>query len=542
MITAELIHNPYLLNTSVKFNGQEPRINSQIEKYENTALTEWVQKVPQIFYDEMNGYDFDLYFTGTPHDYEEVVKAFEKAKISKEDVRIFYKNELENADIKSQEIDDLLKWLLENRNRKFEYDAFKAENSDLFDSTYPYIIVRGNEIENENEDSVISLEKIESIQEIKGTLLTNTPILFCIDNTNIKQFRVDLVEILNRKDIDKKQMFFKFATDINKDQLKRVIIDLGVENPQIVDDALAESVKTYMRNYPVTEYIRESIKLFRSNVDTINVILEKENEESYKINARIHEQINKIENNISKLKEIDEYFVEKDNFKIPAKFTEYIQNLQMQIGRWRNRKTKIIGEEEAKIAAHEYENDLNEYISKYIADMRMECHASCANIAHSFREKYVIQDVDKDYSPDILNFKEVEIPEIPSVLTQLLQLRDEKWEVPKTDIFNLFKKSSAEEKTPVLVITYYYEWWRNKVAEIMLPIARKYSEDCIAILNEYYNTMAENYHEHLVKLIQAQSEEKDKVAEYLSDDERKLQEDNDWLAEFESKLTKIERG
>lgn len=34
MANAELQHNPYLLETEVKFNGQDPKINSQIEKYE----------------------------------------------------------------------------------------------------------------------------------------------------------------------------------------------------------------------------------------------------------------------------------------------------------------------------------------------------------------------------------------------------------------------------------------------------------------------------------------------------------------------------
>ena len=33
MVNAELQHNPYLLETEVKFNGQEPKINSQIEKF-----------------------------------------------------------------------------------------------------------------------------------------------------------------------------------------------------------------------------------------------------------------------------------------------------------------------------------------------------------------------------------------------------------------------------------------------------------------------------------------------------------------------------
>ena len=54
MVNAELQHNPYLLDTEVKFNGQEPKINSQIEKYENKLLADWVRDVPSMFYDEMN--------------------------------------------------------------------------------------------------------------------------------------------------------------------------------------------------------------------------------------------------------------------------------------------------------------------------------------------------------------------------------------------------------------------------------------------------------------------------------------------------------
>ena len=49
-------HNPYLLETDVKFNGQSSKINSQIEKFENQLLSDWIKNVPRIFYDEMNGY------------------------------------------------------------------------------------------------------------------------------------------------------------------------------------------------------------------------------------------------------------------------------------------------------------------------------------------------------------------------------------------------------------------------------------------------------------------------------------------------------
>lgn len=76
MVNAELQHNPYLLETEVKFNGQNPKINSQIEKYENKLLADWVKDVPRMFYDEMNGYDFDLFFSGTEYDFQKLQQTF----------------------------------------------------------------------------------------------------------------------------------------------------------------------------------------------------------------------------------------------------------------------------------------------------------------------------------------------------------------------------------------------------------------------------------------------------------------------------------
>lgn len=35
MVKVELNYNPYLLETSIKFNGQEPRINSLVEKFQD---------------------------------------------------------------------------------------------------------------------------------------------------------------------------------------------------------------------------------------------------------------------------------------------------------------------------------------------------------------------------------------------------------------------------------------------------------------------------------------------------------------------------
>lgn len=72
MVKAELSYNPYLLETKIKFNNQMPRINSLVEKYQDKSLQNWISIIPQVFYDEMNGYDFELDFSGTRLDFEEL--------------------------------------------------------------------------------------------------------------------------------------------------------------------------------------------------------------------------------------------------------------------------------------------------------------------------------------------------------------------------------------------------------------------------------------------------------------------------------------
>ena len=143
MVKAELIHNPYLLITTVKFNGHSPKINCQIEKYEHQPLKNWVKKVPEIFFDEMNGYDFELYFTGTVPDYNEVKAAFESVGVTQEQVQLFHKKEIEDSITKSAEIDALLEWFRHNPNRRFAFDEFWEINKETFEVSSPLIVIGG---------------------------------------------------------------------------------------------------------------------------------------------------------------------------------------------------------------------------------------------------------------------------------------------------------------------------------------------------------------------------------------------------------------
>ena len=119
MVKAELSYNPYLLETKVRFNGQAPRINSLVEKYDQSMLQTWIKQIPEIFYNEMNGYDFELESSGPKRDYMELVQAFADAGVNtkdREQVYLFYKNELGGRYTKLTLMNQLLEWLEQNPN------------------------------------------------------------------------------------------------------------------------------------------------------------------------------------------------------------------------------------------------------------------------------------------------------------------------------------------------------------------------------------------------------------------------------------------
>ena len=141
MVKAELSYNPYTLETDIRFNGQPPRINSLVEKYQSGILQDWIKDLPQIFHDEMNGYGFELEFSGTVRDFNELKRAFLQAGVSDEDVKLFHKRELEARDSKCERIKELLQWLEDNPNRNFNNEQFRKDNELLFDGAYSVVSI-----------------------------------------------------------------------------------------------------------------------------------------------------------------------------------------------------------------------------------------------------------------------------------------------------------------------------------------------------------------------------------------------------------------
>lgn len=538
MVTAELAHNPYLLITKVKFNGQSPKINSQIEKYESQPLNNWVGMIPGIFYDEMNGYDFDLYFTGTVPDFIAVKSAFEASGVTSEQVRLFLKNEIEDSVTKSAEIDALLEWLRNHPNKKFNYDEFLKKNEELFEGMYPLIIIGGSALE--KMEMSISPESVSNARELVNTDLTSTPIIFFVEESNRKQVRTDLNVLLNRDDIQQEQLFFMIDPALDVTQVTRVISDLGVTSPQIINSIDDTTVLEYVKNYPVTEYVRSVINIISGITGQIGDVLDKEKQESILTNAGVYQAIKTLDEEIGHLKAVDEDIVQRDYYGISQRFGIARQELLDQLMRWKKGKTKITGDSDSVKAASMYNTYINNAWNDFLEIITAIKENSAQEIEDLFSRLYGQAKIDTGYFPKGIAIDDINYQASINLTEDLLE--EKEYEETKTDFFGLFRKASDNANEPVRELTYYLEKWRIKATDVILPIANAVVEDCYKSLSSYYNAVAEKYHEHLAELISDRTKRKETASTQLSDDEKRLQDDFDWLANVNEQLRLIERG
>lgn len=540
MVNAELQHNPYLLETEVKFNGQEPKINSQIEKYENKLLADWVRDVPKMFYDEMNGYDFDLFFSGTEYDFQKLQQTFISLGVTPDQVRLIMRNELEDAEIKSNEIRKLIDWLKENRNRQFDFDDFYDANRGLLEETFSCIVIRGKD--ELPEDLTFTLENVKSVDEIAGTNLTYVPVVFVIEAETIQLFRNDLLALFGRKEVEQNQLFFCISPAMDKEYVVRFISDLGIEEPQLISRIDDGNVATYIKNYPMVAYVGEVIRVFENEVNTLDDHLKAKNEQSAIENAEVYEQISALEDVIEKIKASDMRFVDLDNYSGGNRFNDLKTELEEMIRKWKSRKTKVVGDVEIDRNSTEYEQELARYLGEFYRKAIEHFGFEKEKIEREFNEIYLRQPLDSEYKPEGL---EVTIPDnvdVNGIKSALLELQEERYE-EKTDFLDFFKaKSSNEPKELVRVVTCYLEKWREKAIELMIPVVEQYISESQENLKRYYDELAGKYHTKLSELHELKVNEKNGIASQLSEDERMLQADNDWLVVIKDQLARIERG
>lgn len=540
MIKAELIHNPYLLETTVRFNGKEPRINCEIEKYEHQPLNLWVESIPKIFYNEMNGYDFELLFTGTKPDFDAVTSVFRKAGVTAKEVQITHKNELEDAYTKSDEIMCFLSWLSENRNKRFHYDQFWQDHASFFDDPYPMILVNGRDAKIEG--IPLSVETVASVNELQNTDLASTPIVFYIDDASTPSRRTEIEKLLNRDDVEEKQLFFMFSQGFTTLQRERSIAELGIVSPQIIQSFEEESLKKYIEYYPIMEFIRTSFQLFRQIADSIGEELLVENRKSVVDDQEVHEEIARLDTVIVSLKAAEDFFAGRDNFIMPEEILAMKDDLSASISNWKNKKTKVVGETEIERMAVVLQYEVKNRFESYLTLVRDACLAKADEIKARFEAEYKKIENYDDYIPTV-SLKKVYLPICPDIKTELLKLKEITFTEKPKDLFGgLFKKPDSESIETIRVVTSYFDQWRWKAIEMIIPLANRFMEGYKENLDLYYNELAREYSDHLHIMLIDNREKKDQAAAQLSGDARLLQIDNDWFSAFAEQLEHMEKG
>lgn len=104
MTIVSITYNPYKLTTVITVNGQKPKQNSSLN-VENRRLQEWVENLPKILVEEWRDNSFEIKFTGTQVDFDDLKAAFDAAG---QNVKVSFKF-IKRADVADVEkaIDDI---------------------------------------------------------------------------------------------------------------------------------------------------------------------------------------------------------------------------------------------------------------------------------------------------------------------------------------------------------------------------------------------------------------------------------------------------
>lgn len=543
MVKAELKYNPYLLETVVSFNNESPRVNSLVEKYMGSSLHTWIDRIPKIFYDEMNGYDFELDFSGTERDYAELKKVFDSAGVSEDQVQLVHTNKLEDRSIKTRQIDALMRWLAANPNRWFKYERFAATHKELFEGAYRFIVVQGPALDNKLDGLDISSENIDSVDELQHTDLTGTAILMYVQPEQLSDFQENLKALLKRNDVIQEQLFFLIHADLEQGNIQRIIQDIGIPNPQMISDINDECVRSYMELYPVSDFIRSAICVFEEQTQELQAVLTKENRKSAIVNHTIHSKIDALDAKIRSIKSAMERFQLRKDPVYPLDWFPTRSSLENSLMEWKNRKTKMNSEHEALLSAQEFDRDLEVFFSDFgstLTDLANEYERTTAKTFVAWYQETGFSVPDEVYSitlqmPCIIN--------APNLSYDLLRLKHEQKVQPKEAIWGLlFQKQPAEPAEEVTQTVYYYQEWRKFALEKIMPLADDLMEHWQENFRQYERRLIDFYMEFLQQLLEQKTAAKNEASAQLSEDEQLLQDDNDWLAEFCSQLQMIERG
>jgi len=538
MVKVELKYNPYVLETKVYFNGQLPKINSQIEKFENKRLFVWSDKLLDILYSEMNGYDFDLDFSGTKADYEKIKYLIEKNHLNSE-IR------LEEAAKKCRRFKEMITWLKRSSIEEFHFPEFWEINQEyIIENNLLYVLVDKKVADFSIEDLDVNVESIDSISQLPENI-GFYPVLLVLDADKEAEFRQNLLALLQRKDLIADQIFILISENVNLAYYIRLINDLGLKQPQFIHSIDSPLIYDYFENYVRIDFLFKALRILETQKDLISTKLDQKFETMKQNNREIFEKISKLDKEIADIQSAIEQFENWHLVMYKNEFEKLYVQLNEIIIHWKSRTKQIRNDSEAEKMMKELQGLTEKSLFEFKNAANRLFDDKLSELMNIFSRIYKDSNIQDSFYVHSRNELIISKYEVKNFSEKLRVLRQERL-VPKEDIFGLINRIVKNEQNKIheLVpdITYDLDKFREIACNETLPIAQNLLIDIENGLQSIQLYIVDEYKTHLSTILNEKLLEKANEANRLSAAEKHLQDKKDWLIEFSSQLSEIERG
>ena len=544
MVKVELKYNPYVLETKVYFNGQLPKINSQIEKFENKRLFVWSDKLLDILYSEMNGYDFDLDFSGTKADYEKIKYLIKKNHLNSE-IRLNFVNRLEEAAKKCRRFKEMITWLKRSSIEEFHFLEFWEINQEyMIENNLLYVLVDKKVADFSIEDLDVNVESIDSISQLPENI-GFYPVLLVLDDDKEAEFRQNLLALLQRKDLIADQIFILISENVNLAYYIRLINDLGLKQPQFIYSIDSPLIYDYFENYVRIDFLFKALKILETQKDMTSSKLDQKFETMKQNNREIFEKISKLDKEIADIQSSIEQFENWHLVMYKNEFEKLYVQLNETITHWKSRTKQIRNDSEAEKMMKELHGLTEKSLFEFKNAANRLFDDKLSELMNIFSRLYKDSNIQDSFYVHSRNELIISKYEVKNFSEKLRVLRQERL-VPKEDIFGLINRIVKNEQNKIqeLVpdITYDLDKFREIACKETLPIAQNLLTDIENRLQSIQLYIVDEYKTHLSTILNEKLLEKANEANQLSAAEKHLQDKKDWLIEFSGQLSEIERG
>lgn len=544
MVKVELKYNPYVLETKVYFNGQLPKINSQIEKFENKRLFVWSDKLLDILYSEMNGYDFDLDFSGTKADYEKIKYLIEKNHLNSE-IRLNFVNRLEEAAKKCRRFKEMITWLKRSSIKESHFLEFWEINQEyMIENNLLYVLVDKKVADFSIEDLDVNVESIDSISQLPENI-GFYPVLLVLDADKEAEFRQNLLALLQRKDLIADQIFILISENVNLAYYIRLINDLGLTQPQFIHSIDSPLIYDYFENYVRIDFLFKALKILETQKDMTSSKLDQKFETMKQNNREIFEKISKLDKEIADIQLAIEQFENWHLVMYKNEFEKLYVQLNETITHWKSRTKQIRNDSEAEKMMKELQGLTEKSLFEFKNAANRLFDDKLSELMNIFSRLYKDSNIQDSFYVHSRNELIISKYEVKNFSEKLRVLRQERL-VPKEDIFGIINRIVKNEQNNIqeLVsdISYDLDKFREIACNETLPIAQNLLIDIENRLQSIQLYIVDEYKTHLSTILNEKLLEKANEANQLSAAEKHLQDKKDWLIEFSGQLSEIERG